>query len=49
MKVQVAQLEDIDSWLSLAAEVEDLFGPMVNEPGFMKALMRNIECLYPRV
>lgn len=43
MKVQVAQTEDVESWLSLAAEVEHLFGPMVDEPGFMSALMRNIE------
>jgi len=42
MKVQVAQLEDVESWLCLAAEVEHLFGPMVNEPGFMSALKRNI-------
>ena len=43
MKVQVAQHEDIESWLHLAAEVEYLFGTMVNEPSFMSALMRNIE------
>lgn len=43
MKVQVAQPEDVDSWLSLAAEVEHLFGPMVNEPSFMETLKRNIE------
>ena len=43
MKVQVAQPEDIDSWLRLAAGVEHLFGPMVNDPSFMDALKRNIE------
>ena len=43
MKVQVAQPEDVDSWLGLAAEVEHLFGPMVEEPGFRSALVRNIE------
>jgi len=35
-------LEDIPAWLVLAAEVEPLFGPMVEEPGFMCALRRNI-------
>jgi len=43
MRVQVAQPEDTESWLRLAAEVEDLFGPMVDEPSFMGALRRNIE------
>ena len=43
MRVQVAQPEDVASWLGLAAEVEHLFGPMVNEPSFMSALTRNIE------
>ena len=43
MKVQTAQSKDVDAWLGLAAEVEDLFGPMVNEPSFMSALTRNVE------
>ena len=43
MRAQVAQPEDVESWLDLAAEVEHLFGPMVNEPSFMRSLMRNIE------
>ena len=43
MRVQVAQPEDVQSWLGLAAEVEHLFGPMVNEPSFSSALARNIE------
>jgi len=43
MRVQVAQPEDVSSWLGLAAQVEHLFGPMVNDPRFMSALMRNIE------
>ena len=43
MRVQVAQLGDLQSWLHLAAEVEHLFGPMVDEPQFMDALTRNIE------
>lgn len=37
-----AEREDIPAWLVLAAEVEPLFGPMVEEPGFMRALRRNI-------
>ncbi|MGC9521237.1 MAG: GNAT family N-acetyltransferase [Anaerolineae bacterium] len=36
--VQRATPEDIDAWLQLAAEVEPLFGPMVDDPGFRKAL-----------
>ena len=43
MKVQVAQPEDVGSWLGLAAEVEHLFGPMVSNPKFRSALMRNVE------
>jgi len=43
MKVFIAQPEDFQSWLRLAAEVEYLFGPMVNEPGFHRALCKNIE------
>jgi len=41
--VQEAQREDVDAWLALAAEVEHLFGPMVNEPSFVAALTRNID------
>ena len=43
MKVQIAQKEDFSSWLDLAGEVEHLFGPMVEEPGFHKSLSRCIE------
>ncbi len=43
MNVVHAQIEDIPAWLALAAEVEPLFGPMVNEPGFHEALGRNID------
>ncbi len=42
MKVFVAQNGDFSAWLSLAAEVEFLFGPMVEEPGFHRALRKNI-------
>ncbi len=34
---------DVPSWLALAAEVEPLFGPMVGDPGFLRALRRNID------
>lgn len=42
MNVAVAQVEDIPQWRALAAEVEFLFGPMVDDPGFLSALERNI-------
>jgi len=38
MRVFAASLDDIPAWLALAAEVEPLFGPMVNDPGFHDAL-----------
>lgn len=34
--------EDINGWLKLAAEVEYLFGPVVNDPSFLRALQKNI-------
>ncbi len=40
--VEVAQPEDIPAWLVLATEVEPLFGPMVNDPAFHRALHKNI-------
>jgi ribosomal protein S18 acetylase RimI-like enzyme len=42
MFVATAVEKDIPGWLRLAAEVEPLFGPMVNEPGFQRALYKNI-------
>lgn len=42
-EVVIAQKEDIPAWLDLAAEVEALFGPMVGEPSFERALHKNIE------
>jgi GNAT superfamily N-acetyltransferase len=42
MRVVVAQRSDWEEWLHLAAEVEPLFGPMVHEPGFHRALRNNI-------
>jgi GNAT superfamily N-acetyltransferase len=38
-----AQQEDIAAWLELAAEVEPLFGPLVDDPGFLRALRRNVD------
>lgn len=40
--VRPAVETDFDAFLSLAAEVEDLFGPMVDEPGFHEAVRKNI-------
>ena len=40
--VVVAHPEDIPAWLILATEVEPLFGPMVNDPSFHRALHKNI-------
>jgi ribosomal protein S18 acetylase RimI-like enzyme len=41
--VVVAEVDDIPAWLELAYEVEPLFGPMLDDPGFHRALQRNIE------
>ena len=40
--VVAAQPEDIPAWLVLAGEIEHLFGPMVNEDSFHRALRKNI-------
>lgn len=37
-----AEPADLPGWLALAAEVEPLFGPMVGDPAFLRALERNI-------
>ncbi|MDH6369430.1 GNAT superfamily N-acetyltransferase [Paenibacillus sp. PastF-3] len=42
MVVVNATMEDIRGWLDLAAEVETLFGPMVEDPDFTLALEKNI-------
>ncbi len=42
IKVVEAQPEDIPAWLNLAREVEPMFGPMVDDPGFHHALEKNI-------
>ena len=43
MIVQIAEKIDIPSWLVLAKEVEPLFGSLVEDPGFLAALDRNIQ------
>ena len=42
MIVFTANPEDYAPWLVLAAEVEDLFGRMVDKPDFQQTLMKNI-------
>jgi GNAT superfamily N-acetyltransferase len=42
MNIEVATDADFDGFVKLAAEVEHLFGPMVNEVGFQDAVRRNI-------
>ena len=39
--VQTATHADLAAWLQLAAEVEPLFGPLVQEPNFHAALDKN--------
>jgi GNAT superfamily N-acetyltransferase len=41
--VRVAVLGDMDGLVALAGGVEQWFGPMVADPGFHRALHRNIE------
>lgn len=41
-RVTVAGDEDFSPWLALAAEVEPLFGPMIGDPEFHRALKKNI-------
>lgn len=41
-QIVAAQPQDCAAWLELAREVEPLFGPMVNDPGFHRALENNI-------
>jgi GNAT superfamily N-acetyltransferase len=41
--VQIATTADLPAWLMLAAEVEPLFGPMVEDPAFLAALTNNVE------
>src|SRR5438067_2684251 len=43
MYVRRAQRDDVPRWPALAAEVEVLFGALVDNPDFRRALHRNIE------
>ncbi|MCX6123970.1 MAG: GNAT family N-acetyltransferase [Proteobacteria bacterium] len=40
--IDIASETDFFAWLDIASEVEDLFGPMVHDPNFHRALERNI-------
>lgn len=42
MDICNATYRDIAGWLALAAEVEPLFGPMLDDPAFYEALLRGI-------
>ncbi|MEV6929652.1 GNAT family N-acetyltransferase [Dactylosporangium sp. NPDC051485] len=42
MQPVIATEADVPAWLFLAEQVEDLFGPLVEDPGFRAALLRNI-------
>ena len=42
MKTVIAELTDFDAFLSLAREVEHLFGPMADEESFQEALRQAI-------
>ena len=39
-KIQIATMDDFESWLALAQEVEPLFGPMVDDPSFHEFLKK---------
>lgn len=43
MRVDLARYEDIANWLNLASEVEPLFGPLLTDPRFHRALRNHIE------
>ncbi|MDX2757327.1 GNAT family N-acetyltransferase [Streptomyces europaeiscabiei] len=43
MQTVLAVQADLPAWLRLAGEVEDLFGPLVDNPRFRAALQRNVE------
>ena len=42
MRVTLAARAELEAFVTLAEEVEDWFGPMVNEPGFHRAVARAI-------
>jgi GNAT superfamily N-acetyltransferase len=41
---EISTLEDLPEWILLAREVEPLFGPMAEDPGFLEGLRRAILC-----
>ncbi|MEU8512101.1 GNAT family N-acetyltransferase [Kitasatospora sp. NPDC048722] len=43
MITRPARPADLPGFLALAAEVEHWFGPMVDDPGFRRAVVRNID------
>ncbi|MFD8081835.1 GNAT family N-acetyltransferase [Kitasatospora sp. NPDC059722] len=43
MITRLARPADLPGFLALAAEVEHWFGPMVDDPGFRRAVVRNID------
>jgi GNAT superfamily N-acetyltransferase len=43
VRIETAGYRDVRGWLDLAAEVEPLFGAMLDDPGFYRALLVNIE------
>jgi hypothetical protein len=40
--IDLATEDDFGAFIELAGEVEEVFGPMVDEPGFHDAVRRNI-------
>ncbi|WP_413100193.1 GNAT family N-acetyltransferase [Streptomyces sp. Inha503] len=43
MQAVPAVQADLPAWLRLAGEVEELFGPMIDDPQFREAVERNIK------
>ena len=43
MRVDPTRAKDLPSWLALAAEVEPLFGPIRDDPSFVRALLGHRE------
>src|SRR6266851_1229552 len=43
MRVEVTEFRDVRNWLDLSAEVEFLFGNMLDDQGFYQTLLRNID------
>lgn len=54
MEVVCSEEKDFDAWISLAREVEPLFGPMADEISFQEALRHAISlntafCIYSKI